>query len=241
MTGFTQNTSLELLDSQAHRSIKIDTKKLNTKQNRVNVASVTVGELNVLVHEYAIFMTKNPTSDDLQLTALLGFKSGQNLYLEGDNWRVSSLPLDILRRPFQAYMPESGIFNKGHIAIDMLAEQVNLQTGTPLYDEQGNKADLLQRIEQTFAQLMGGAVQTAQLLKQAESLELVEKIDLKIEIPDKEEVGLTGLYAFNTENVAKLKGEALEQAHQSGLLQVIPLVLSSTIHIQKLIGWAQNA
>ncbi|MCF2950267.1 SapC family protein [Paraglaciecola aquimarina] len=239
MTDSNKST-IELLDSQAHRKLKIQTQKLNTKQNRVNVANVSVGELNTLVHEYPVFITKSPNSGDLQLTAILGFKSGENLFLKGDEWRATYLPLDIIRRPFQAYLPDQNNPNQGHIAIDLLAEQVNEKHGTPLFDDQGNKTEFLQRVEQTFSQIMGGAVQTLNLLKQAEQLGLIESINLSIEVPNKGKVELNGLLAFNKEAVDKLSGQELEQAHQSGLLQVIHLLLSSTLHLQKLIGWSAN-
>lgn len=236
-----KNNTTELLNSKTHGNLKIQTQKLNTKSNRVNVANVIVGELNTLVHEYAIFMTKSPTSGALQLTAILGFKSGENLYLNGDNWRATYLPLDITRRPFQAYLPEENSMDKGHIAIDLLAEQVNEKHGTPLFDDQGNKTEFLQRIEKTFSELMGGARQTTALLQLAEKLNLVEGINLTIEVPNKSKVELNGLFSFDKEAVGKLSGEDLEQAHQSGLLQVISLMLSSSLHLQKLIGWSANS
>lgn len=235
-----KNSTIELLDSKAHRNIRINTNRLNTKQNRVNVASVIVGELNTLVHEYAIFMTKSPTSEVFQLTAILGFQPGQNLFLNGEHWRCKFIPLDIVRRPFQAYFPDKENMEQGHIAIDLLAEQINEKHGTPLYDDEGNKTDFLKKIEQTFIELMTGAKQTTQLLKLAERLDLIESITLNIEIPDKDKVELNGLYAFNKANIDKLSGDDLELAHKSGLLQVIHLILSSSLHLQKLIGWAAN-
>lgn len=237
MTDTTKNT-IELLNNEKHHNLKIQTNKLNTKSNRVNVANVIVGELNTLVHEYAIFMTKSPTSGALQLTAILGFKSGENLYLNGDNWRATYLPLDITRRPFQAYLPDKNNMDKGHVAIDLLAEQVNEKHGTPLFDEQGDKTEFLQRIEKTFSELMGGAKQTSALLQLAEQLNLVEGINLSIDVSDKSKVELNGLFSFDKEAVGKLSGQELEQAHQSGLLQVISLMLSSSLHLQKLIGWS---
>lgn len=234
------NNSVELLNSETHHKLKILTHKLNTKQNRVNVANVIVTELNTLVHEYAIFMTKNPSSGDLQLTAILGFKSGENLYLNGDNWRATYMPLDITRRPFQAFIPDQNNLAKGHIAIDLLAEQVSEKHGTPLFDEQGNKTEFLQRIEKTFSEIMSGTQHSRAILQQAEQLNLVEGITLNIEVPNQGKVELKGLFAFNKEAVDKMKDQDLEQAHKSGLLQVIHLILSSTLHLQKLINWSSK-
>ncbi|WP_158970217.1 SapC family protein [Paraglaciecola sp. L3A3] len=232
------NSTFELLDSKIHKNLKIDTSLLNTKLNRVNVSSVIVSELNTLVHEYAIFMTKSPSSGELQLTAVLGFDAGENLYLDGNNWRATYMPLDIIRRPFQAYMPDKNKMDQGHLAIDVAAEQVNKKKGAALFDEQGNKTEYLQKIETTFSQIMGGVPYTAALLKEAEDLKLIEPVTITVEIPNRGKVDLNGLYGFDKKAIDKLTGAALKKAHQSGLLQVIHLMLSSTIHLQKLIGWS---
>jgi hypothetical protein len=59
-------------------------------------------------------------------------------------------------------------------------------------------------------------------------------------VPNKSKVELNGLFSFDKEAVGKLSGQELEQAHQSGLLQVISLMLSSSLHLQKLIGWSAD-
>ncbi|MDU0354357.1 SapC family protein [Paraglaciecola aquimarina] len=59
-----------------------------------------------------------------------------------------------------------------------------------------------------------------------------------VEIPNKGKIELNGLYGFDKKAVDKLSGKSLKQAHESGILQVIHLVLSSSLHLQKLINWA---
>ncbi len=238
MTNTNNNNKVALLNSQTHHNIKILQKKYNTEQNRINVVNVVISELKMLVHEYPIFMTKHPKTDQLQLVAILGFKLGENLYLDGDHWRATYLPLDIMRRPFQAFIPEQDSYGKGHIAIDLSAEQVSTSEGTALFDEQGNKTAYMQRIEKTFSEIMLGSQQTQRLLQQADELGLVEGITLDIELPTQGKVSLNGLFAFNKSAVDKLTGNSLQETHQSGLLQVIHLVLSSSLHLQKLINWS---
>jgi len=230
--------SFELLNTDQHRNLRINTKLLDTPQHHTNIALVTVGELSALVHEYAIFITKSPSTEQFQLAAILGFNSGQNLYLQDNNWRATYLPLDIQRRPFQAYVPDENKVNEGRIAIDVASEQVSENEGINLFNEKGDATDYLKKVQQIFSELMAGTVQTRQLLEQANQLKLIERIDVNIEIPDKKSVALNGLFGFNKEALTKLNGADLELAHQSGLLQVSHLVLSSTLHLQKLINWS---
>lgn len=231
-------SSLELLNSEDHQKLRIDNTLIDCQDNRVNIASVTAGELSTLVHEYAIFITKSQTTEDFQLAAVLGLKSGENLYINDNKWRATYLPLDILRRPFQAYLPNLRNLKEGRIAIDIASEKVSETVGEALFDGEGNETKFLQKLQKTFAELMSGAEQTRTLLEKANQLNLIESVTLNIDIPERDTTSLNGLYAFNKEALTKLSGHDLEQVHQSGLLQVSHLVLSSTLHLQKLINWS---
>lgn len=231
-------STLELLNSEDHKKLRIDNTLIDCQDNKVNIASVTTGELSTLVHEYAIFITKGPTTGEFQLSAVLGLKSGENLYIKDNKWRATYLPLDILRRPFQAYLPDPRKLNEGRIAIDIASEKVSETVGEALFDNEGNATEFLQKLQKTFAELMSGTEQTRTILEQANQLKLIESVTLNIDIPDRETTSLNGLYAFNKEALTRLSGIDLEQVHQSGLLQVSHLVLSSTLHLQKLINWS---
>lgn len=231
-------SSLELLSNDKHRKLRVDNQLVNCKHNQVNISTVTVSELSTIIHEYAVFITKNPTTEKYQLVALLGFNSGENLYLQYDQWQATYIPLDILRRPFQAYMPDPDNIKEGQIALDMASEQISEVKGLPLFDNDGQASEYLKKIQQTFAELMSSSVQTRELLTQAEQLNLIEPVTLNIEIPNAENKTLNGLFRFNNEALTNLSGMELEEAHKSGLLQVCHLLLSSSIHLQKLINWS---
>ena len=231
---------LELVDFNVHKGVKIDNENFDIAENRVNAVTVVANELSTLVHEYPIFMTKHGKTNQYQLLAILGFETGQNLYIDGEFWRGSFIPMDILRRPFQAYIPDKENPSKGQIAIDMAHPWVNSIKGHDLVDEQGNASEYFARIEKTFAQLMGGNAYTLQALETADTLQLIEPVTLNIELANGDKKDLNGLFSFNQEKVAALTGEALEQSHKSGLLQICHLMLSSGANLQKLIKWADK-
>lgn len=233
-----EKQDIQLLDKVKHKDIKINTQAVDVLQNQVNVAFVVVNELSAITHEYPIFITKNPNTGQFQLVALLGFKSGENLFIQDGKWQATYLPLDILRRPFQAMLEKEGDTSSGRIAIDMSSEQVQTNKGEPLFNDDGSATEFLQRVQTSFSQLMGGTERTTQILQTAGELGLIEGINLDIELPNGEKRGLNGLYAFNQEAVTQLTGANLETCHQQGVLQVCHLVLSSGLHLNKLIKWA---
>ncbi|NVK26101.1 MAG: SapC family protein [Gammaproteobacteria bacterium] len=227
----------ELVNSEAHKDIRINTGKFDIVENKVNAAVVVAGELSTLIHEYPIFISKNPETNEFQLIAILGLHSGENLFLQGEVWRAKHLPLDVLRKPFQAFIPDPKNRAKGSIAIDIDNELVRHDKGELLFTETGEATEYFKRIEAIFSQLMGGTMQTATLLQQAADLNLLEEIGLNFDLADGKQASLNGLFAFNKENVSALKGKDLERCHESGVLQICHLVLSSATHLDKLIKW----
>ncbi|WP_143873747.1 SapC family protein [Catenovulum sediminis] len=228
--------NVELLDKVRHKSLKVDTKKVDVAEFKVNASFVVVNELSTLIHEYPIFISKNPTTGKFQLTALLGFDSGQNLFISQGQWRSTYLPLDILRRPFQAMVEENNL-SSGKIAIDVNSDLVNETQGERLFTEEGETSDYLLRIQKSFSQLMAGTQRTEAILNKAAEYDLIHSVNLDIELKDGRKSRVNGLYAIDTKALAALTGANLEECHKNGILEVCHLILSSGAHLQKLINW----
>ncbi|WP_016957855.1 SapC family protein [Catenovulum agarivorans] len=229
--------NVQLLDKTVHRTLTIDTSQVDIAENQINMAMVVVNELSTIVHEYPVFIAKNPQTGQFMLGALLGLKSGQNLFIQDGQWQASYLPLEILRRPFQALFDPEKPQEGGRIAIDLNHPQV-VKDGQKIFDDKGEATEYLKRIQQTFAALMAGTQQTTEILTQADKLGLIEGINISVDLANGEKAALNGLFAFNQQAVSKLSGDNLELAHTSGILQVCHLVLSSGLHLQKLVKWA---
>lgn len=232
----TKNT-IELLDSVRHRDIRIDTLLVDTPHNHTNAANVSVTELVTLVHEYPIFIAKNPNTGQFLFNALLGVNSGENLFIQNNEWKAKYLPLDILRRPLQAMLEGEDDFSGGRIAIDTANPVVEMEKGERLFNTEGEPTPFLERIQQTFSQLMGSAKLTTDILNIMYQYDLLESITLKLELDGGEVVTMNGLYTINKKSLAELTGDALALCHKKGVLEVCYLVLSSAVHIDKLIKW----
>lgn len=224
-----------LIDPNGHKDYRVNTQLADCPHNHVNVASVVVNELSTLCHEYPIFVTRNPSTGQYQLSAVLGLKSGQNLYLQQGKWQSEYIPMDIARRPFQLFASDDSN-QHGHLTIDMTSPQVQTEVGERLFEADGTASQYMQRIHKTFASLMGNAKATNDILALAGELDLIESLDVNFEFPTGD-VSLNGLHGFSGEAIGKLEGESLAKAHQAGVLQVAHLVMSSGVHLNKLTRW----
>lgn len=233
-------TTIELLDSIHHKSLRIDTTLVDVPHNHINAANVSVTELATLNHEYPIFITKNPHTGKFLFSAILGIHSGQNLYIQEGKWKANYLPLDVLRKPFQAMLEKEDSFSGGRIAIDVSSPVIGTQKGELLFDDEGKPTAYLQRIQDTFGQLMGSIKATEDVLDGLYKHDLLEAVTLEFDLGNGNVEKMNGLYAINKKVLSSLTGVALEECHKAGLLEVCHLVMSSGAHVQKLIQWARE-
>ncbi|MFC3122238.1 SapC family protein [Agaribacter flavus] len=235
-----QKESVELLDNIRHKDVTVDNNLFDIPANHVNTVYIVMTELANLVHEYPIFITKQPNSEAFGLNALLGLHPGENLYLQNGQWDARYLPLDILRKPFQAVLAKQDDFSQGNIAIDLSSPQVTSKKGEALYDESGQATPYLERIKQTFTQLMGAMDYTNKRLQRMAELGLIQAITLQFDDISGEKTSLNGLHSINKDALAALSGSELEEAHKDGILQICHLIMSSGAHVQKLINWSKQ-
>ena len=224
-----------LVDPNGHKDFRVNTLLADCPHNHVNVAAVVANELSTLCHEYPIFVTRNPNTSQYQLSAILGLKSGQNLYLQDGKWNSDYIPMDIARRPFQLFASDE-TNQHGHLTIDMTSPQVQQEVGERLFEEDGSPSEYMQRIHKTFSSLMGNAQLTNNIMKLAEELDLIESLDMTFEFQSGD-VSLNGVYGFSGEKISQLAGENLQKAHEQGVLQVAHLVMSSAVNLNKLTRW----
>lgn len=230
----------EILDTKTHKDLRVDTSNFDIEANRTNRASIVVSELRTLANEYPIFVAKNSQDGRYTLLALLGFETNENLFLKDKAWNATYIPLDVLRRPFQVYLPEGTDQYDGPIAIDRSSPQVQGTYGQTIFDEEGKPSTYLEYVQQLFAELMNRTKETQLLAEKLDEMGLLKAGSLTVPSRDGNEFKLTGLYSVDEKSMLALSGEALETAHKDGTLLAASLMMNSLCHIDKLISWRQE-
>ena len=232
--------NLEALNPETHKDIKINTADYSDPMYKVNACYLVASELMSVVHDYPVYVVKNPEKNQFQLNAILGFDSGENLYLKEGKWVATYFPLDIQRRPFQLYLPEGVSSPEGQIALNRNSEQVQGTYGHSVFDDDGQPTVYLQRIKLCFSQLLSGAAATAQALQKMADYDLIHQVDLNITLRDGTESPIRGVYSVNHEALQALSGERLEECNRNGIIQLCYLMDSSVVHMDKLISWKSD-
>ena len=233
------NQYLELLDANKHQSLKLTRGDFSDLMFAVNTAVVVPGELDQLVHEYPIFITRSPQSEQFQLSVLFGFESGQNLYLNGAKWHANFLPLDIVRRPFQLITPQDGLEQNGILGFDTRSTIISETASDPLFNSDGTETAVLSRIQKAFVALMEGKKQVDEMLNFADQEGLIDAVKLEYQFKGESFIR-EGVYRLSPDKISRLAAPLIQRAHHLGLLRVHYLMQASNIHIDKLLNAAHR-
>ncbi len=231
--------TLELLSPAEHSQLKVIRGAYQDPSFAVNLTTVMTSELALLAHEYPIFFYKSARSGEFQLAALLGFASGQNLFLNDGKWTARHVPLDVQRRPFQLHVPDEQATKSGHLAIDPHSPQFSTTHGEALYNQDNSPTPALLHYQRLFSHLLSASEHTRSVIATLVEHDLLEGVELNVAL-DKGNITLSDLYVVNVKNLNALTGDALQACHDQGVLQVCHLVMSSGSHLEMMIERANT-
>ncbi|GLR70609.1 SapC family protein [Agaribacter marinus] len=229
-----------ILSPNEHKDICVITTRGEKYGENVNTVPVIADELRSLVTEYPVCLLKDPNTGRFALHALTGFDAGENLFLEGDIWQASYVPLHILRQPFMIGIkdkegaeptPDNTV-----VTIQLEHKRVTDKGGEALFDKEGNATNYLNKTSELLAALLQGLPRTSSFVDALVKEELVEQMQLNVKLKNGEQKSFQGFYSINEDKLSELKGDVLEKFHSLGYLQACHMLIASFGNIQKLIN-----
>jgi hypothetical protein len=212
-------TQIVLLDKEAHRSLKVDGRASATYGDDRHFVQVTVNEFPLLVVHYPLFFSKNPNTGEFYCGVMLGFKEGENLFLQEWEEREFYRPLILQRGPFYAQGPE--------LAIDLDHPRVGAESGKSLFTEYGQPPRYLQSIIWAFQDLKPGIETSQFFVARLLELNLIEPVDIDVEFEDGSTHKCVGLYTVNQETLSRLPDEVVVELFRRGYLRLIHMMIVS--------------
>jgi hypothetical protein len=210
--------------------LRIDTRRSAALGDDVAFVPTFPAEFRNLQAHYPIVFRKD-ANGALHPIAVLGFQEGRNLFLDGDRWDASYLPLAIERQPF--------LIGKGDddltVHIDLDSPRVGSQIGIALFHEQGGNSEYLDRVASVLLALHNGLEGVAAFVDALLALELLESFVLDVELDDGSANRLTGFYAINEDRLRALDAAALGGLHAAGHLEPVFMAVASVANFRGLI------
>lgn len=224
----------QILTPADHSSLRIRTEAGRELGDGVMAALAVPNEFRRLACEYPILFRHDPVSDSFSALALLGFEEGENLYLEGGEWRASVRPLSMAIRPFLVGRPrEDGA--PGQVHIDMDHPRIS-QTGegTLVFDEDGKPTPYLEEVAAMLGALDEGYRASGAFFAALDRYELIESFAMDVAMPGGAQHRMVGYHLINEEKLAALEPGALAELHRGGHLGPAYAALTSLGNLAKL-------
>jgi SapC len=210
-------TNITVLNSQAHRTLRVRAGASAAYGDNQHFVPVVVTEFPSLVVHYPILFSKDSETGAFLCGAVLGFDTGENLFL--DDGRDSYRPLNLRRAPF---------FTAGdELAIDLDSPRVGTAEGQPLFTEAGESTPYLKTITSLFRELRPGLEMTKVFIETLMKLKLVEPIDINVGFDDGTKRDLVGLYTVNQDALKSLPDASIVELFRRGYVHLMYLMIAS--------------
>lgn len=218
------------LNNIDHRDLRIDTRRSATLGDDVAFAATFPAEFRNLQAHYPILFRKD-ANGALSPVALLGFQEGHNLFLDGERWDATYLPLAIERQPF--LIGRGGDDVTVHVDLD--SPRVRTDAGEALFREHGGNTEYMDRVASVLLTLHNGLARVPAFIDALLALDLLESFVLDVELDDGSVNRLVGYYTINEERLRTLDAQALGDLHAAGHLEPVFMAVASVSNFRGLI------
>jgi SapC len=212
-------TQIVQLNSETHRSLKVDARASRAYGDNQRFVQVAVSEFPHLVVHYPILFSKDARTGQFYCGAMLGFDEGENVFLEEWTEREFYRPLSLQRLPFYAQGPD--------LAIDLDHPRVGAKDGKALFTETGQPTRYLESVMYAFRSLASGMVVTQLFIARLLELKLIGPVDIEAEFDDGTTRNCVGLYTINQDTLSKLPDAVVLELFHRDFLRLIHLMIAS--------------
>ena len=219
-----------LLNHVEHRDLRVDARRGAAFGDDVMYAPAVPAEFRSLQAHYPIVFQRDAAGGFHPL-ALFGLRQGENLFLDGERWDATYIPLAIERQPF--LIGVSGAEPMVHVDLDH--PRVRAGTGEALLQGPGIASEFLERARTTLLMLHNGLLATPAFVDALQRHQLLESFVLDIRLDDGSDNRLAGFHTIDERRLQALDGSALEQLSRDGHLLPAYMVLASLSRFRDLI------
>lgn len=227
------------INIDTHRALRIASARAAAGFAEVNIVSVIPREFARLLANYPIFFAKSSENGQFEPAALLGFKRGENLFVVDGLWDVPYVPLQIQRQPF-ALLPrrsvEPGAPPSLDVALDMSSPRLQTLEGERLFQDDGQPTQYLQNVTSMLSALATGSREAYAFTAKLAALDLIESVRIDIELVDRTETKLEGLYWVAAAKLKALTAAQLAELRDLEYLEWLYFQMASVAHVSGLVS-----
>jgi hypothetical protein len=223
-----------ILTSDEHRDLRVRVEPSAELGDAVMSAFTVPLEFRRIQHEFPILFRRDDRGDFSAL-ALLGFETGENLFLVGDRWDAGYKPLSLAIQPFLVgRSADASGYAEVHIDLDHPRIARNGE-GMLLFEQAGQPTPYLERISAMLDELDVGYRASKAFFAALNRYDLLEPFALDVELRDGSKHRMVGYHLINEEKLRELEPGAVAELHSEGHLMPIFMALASLSNLGSLI------
>jgi len=213
-------TNVVILNSNTHRTLRVMAAPSARYGDNQRFVSLVPREFPNLAAHYPLFFAKDSENGQFYCGAVLGFDTGENLFLnESGEGQDSYRPLNLQRGPF--------FIARDELAIDLDNPRVGAADGQALFDGEGKPTPYLEAIRSVFRELKPGQEMTKIFIDTLLGLKLIEPININLAFDDGTKRDLQGLYTISQDTLRSLPDDAVLNLFRRGYLHLIYMMIAS--------------
>jgi hypothetical protein len=224
-----------ILTSEDHKEVRVRAERGADLGDAVMCCMTVPTEFRQVQSHYPILFRLNTERDSFSALAMFGFETGENLFLDGDNWDSLYVPLAIDIQPFLIGMPADEAGEK-QVHIDMASPRIGEGEGVRLFDDDGRPTPYLEGIAEKLGALDAGYQGSAAFFVALRRHKLLEPLTLDITLDDGSTNRLVGFHVVDEERLQALDAAALGELHEEGHLMPIFMAIASLGRLSALIA-----
>ncbi|MEO5362829.1 MAG: SapC family protein [Magnetococcus sp. DMHC-8] len=219
------------LNKERHRALKIDNKGADYSFAKVTNSVIITGmEFVHVAKEYPIVFAK--AGERTIPLALLGLRNDENLFVNGaGQWDARYIPAFVRRYPF--VLADSGDGNLA-VCIDEGFAGFNTETGTPLFNEEGEQAPLLENAIRFLTEYQGQNQRTEIFVNRLQEMGLLTELTARAELAGGVKFSMGGLLVVEEKKLMELEQEKALELFRSGEMGWIYAHLLSLSNMNRL-------
>lgn len=223
--------SLAAVRPERHGSLTIGQGTDLAAASQLGHVPLGFSEIPLAICDYPIVLIKDGTTGAFRLVALLGFAANRNLYVLGDNWAATYLPLNVLRLPFYLGAPDGG---EPELCLDEASGLVGRAPGHALFEPGGTESPFLAGRRTLLQTMRADAERTAHFVSAVAAARLITPMTITLHFADQHQQDIEGAYTIDPLALETLDDAALLQLHRAGHLGAVHAVMHSLGQLTRL-------
>jgi len=227
-------TDLVELSNSKHRHLKL---KINCRiafAATQYIIKIRVSEVAKSTTNFPVFFSRDHQNGLWVLSVLTHFNSGDNLFIDNQQWLSTYQPSSTQTYPFYL-MPSPNQKNSYTIGIIEDSDAFSDEQGEPLFDHDGKASSNLNRAKTLLEADINNDIVTHQFSQKLEELNLLKAIDLQIQYHDGSLHTLAGLHTIDEDVLQQLSTKEMDELNKQGFLIPIHAMLISLYQLNMLL------